>query len=135
MTYTIGTIRSFHTKNFRVIVDAIEEVDLDLSFDDDGEVQRRLENGTLIAFVARARVIGPMGIELASDYLGGCIYESLEAFADHRECGRQNRTYEANGDTGRCGSYFADMVSSVCSEARKQWKLTAETFSIPLLRN
>jgi hypothetical protein len=31
------------------------------------------------------------GKEIASDYLGGCIYKSLEDFEDHRECGRENR--------------------------------------------
>jgi hypothetical protein len=39
-TQSIGTIREFKTKSFRVVVDAIPEDDLDLSFDETGEVAR-----------------------------------------------------------------------------------------------
>jgi hypothetical protein len=165
---SLGTIREFKTKNFRVLVDAIEDWDVDLSFDETGETERRLENGTLISFAARARVFfRPTGQELGRDYLGGCIYESLDAFQDHRECGlqnrrrlkqeghfqiyRKNRPYEsclsasdklkkrglatrekaiawaqANAteawevfETGKCGSYFADMISTAITRARK----------------
>jgi hypothetical protein len=166
MSYTIGTIREFKTQNFHVKVDAIEETDLDLSWDDDGYTKRGLEDGSLIAFVARARVYF-RGLEVSSDYLGGCIYKSLADFADHKECAKQNRDtlkregrfqiyrnarpYEhclskedklkkrgfatreraeqwakANAkeaydifETGKCGSYFADMIATVCAEARK----------------
>jgi hypothetical protein len=166
MSYTIGIIREFKTQNFHVKVDAIEETDLDLSWDDSGYSKRGLEDGSLIAFCARARVYF-RGLEVASDYLGGCIYKSLEDFADHKECGKDNRDrirregkfqiyrkarpYEhclsksdklkargfatreraeqwANAHTseayeifeyGKCGSYFADMVTTVCHEARK----------------
>lgn len=126
-------IRKFKTQHFTVIVDTLPEHDLDLSWDDDGSTAKGLNNGSLVAFVARARVLGPSGMELASDYLGECIYESPEAFEDHRECGRYNRELEAYGAVGRCGSYFADMVSNVCSEARKEWlKLQNEVSSIRL---
>jgi hypothetical protein len=90
MSYTIGIIREFKTQHFHVKVDAIEETDLDLSWDDDGYSKRGLENGSLIAFVARARVYF-QGLEVASDYLGGCIYKSLDDFADHKECAKENR--------------------------------------------
>lgn len=165
---SLGTIREFETDNFRVVVDAVEEQDLDLSWDEDGSQRERLESGSLIAFCARTRVIlKTTGQELASDYLGNCIYKSLSAFEDHRECGRQNRKrikqqgrfqvyrkarpYEhclsasdklkkrglatrekaeqwakANSkepyeifETGKCGSYFADMISTSIAEARK----------------
>ncbi len=166
MQSKIGTIREFKTQHFHVVVDAVEEFDIDLSWDEDGSTRRGLENGTLIAFCARARVF-LRGKEIASDYLGGCIYRSLAKFEDHRECGKQNReTIRREGrfqiyrkarpypsclsvsdklkkrgfstreraeawakinakeayeifKTGRCGSYFADMVSTVCKEARK----------------
>lgn len=117
MAYT--TIRQFVTPRFRVIVDAAEDYDLDLSWDDDGSTAKALAAGRLIAFAVRARVLHrASGAELASDYLGGCIYESFDAFMDHRECGRQNRQYAAEGKTGRCGSYFADMIANVIAEAR-----------------
>lgn len=53
----IGTIRTFKTENFTVIMDALPENDLDLSFDEDGSVAAGLESGKFIAFVARARVL------------------------------------------------------------------------------
>lgn len=114
----IGTIRKFKTANFTVIMDALPEDDLDLSFDDDGSVAEKLDSGEFIAFVARARVLF-QGEEVAVDYLGSCIYETLDAFMDHRACGRQNREHEAEGRAGRCGSYFTDMIHTVCAEARK----------------
>lgn len=119
--YRLGTIREFHTPNFTVRVTAEEDKYIDLSFDDDGSVREGLENGKFIAFCAKAAVYYK-GIELATDYLGGCIYRSLDEFMDHRECGKQNKVYAAKGETGRCGSYFADMVKQVCDEARKELK-------------
>lgn len=119
--YILGTIREFHTPNFTVRVTAEEDNYLDLSFDDDGSVREGLENGKFIAFCAKAAVYYK-GTELATDYLGGCIYRSLDEFMGHRECGKQNKVYAAKGETGRCGSYFADMVKQVCDEARKELK-------------
>jgi hypothetical protein len=128
--YVIGTIREFHTDNFDVIIDAIEEQDADLSWDDTGDTARRIDDGSLILFCARARVLftGDDGenIKLASDYLGNCVYESLEAFADHRECARYTRELRAKGDDAICGSYFSDMVSNVCKEARREIVRLAE---------
>lgn len=167
MQSKIGTIRQFKTQNFHVVIDAVEEFDLDLSWDDDGSTREGLENGTLVAFCARARVF-LRGKEIASDYLGGCVYRSLAEFEDHRECGKQNRARikregrfqiyrkarpypsclsasdklkkrgfatreraeawaRANAkqeyeifETGKCGSYFAGMVSEVCKQARTE---------------
>lgn len=115
---TLGTIRKFNTARFTVIVDAIEDYDVDLSFDDTGEVLKKLESGELVSFTARARVLLD-GNEIASDYLGGCIYSDLQEFQDHRQCAAQNRKFAESGQSCRCGSYFADMVSNVIAEARK----------------
>lgn len=112
-------IRQFRTKNFRVVVSAEPEYDLDLSFDETGEVREKLDSGEYTAFCAKAAVYGPNGEELATDYLGNCIYESFDSFMDHRACGKQNAEFERKGDSARCGSYFASMVSEVCQEARK----------------
>jgi hypothetical protein len=116
---SLGTIRVFKTKNFRVEVTAETEFDVDLSWDDTGEVARELDRGGLVVFCVRAACYGPGGEELAVDYLGQCIYKDFDSFMDHRECGKQNLEYEARGDARRCGSYFADMVSNVCVEGRK----------------
>lgn len=118
MAQVIGVIRKFKTRNFTIIVDALPEDNLDLSWDDTGETAAKLDTGEYVAFVARARVF--MGkAELASDYLGGCIYPTLSDFMDHRACGIQNRGYELAGTPGRCGSYFSQMVADVCEAARK----------------
>ena len=163
-----SVIRQFQTENFRVVVEALPEDDLDLSWDDTGKTAERLDAGDLIAFVAHAYVeYMPTGAILGEDYLGNCIYKNFEDFADHRACGRanrrnhkrfgafqvyrKNRPYEsclsqsdklkkrgfssrakaeawakANAteayeifESGKCGSYFTDMISECISEARK----------------
>lgn len=114
----LAIIRKFKTANFTVVMEALPEHDLDLSFDDTGEVATKLDSGEFVAFCAHAYVKGPNGETLADDYLGNCIYEDFDSFMDHRECGRANREYEAKGESGRCGSYFTDMIHNVCSEAR-----------------
>ena len=117
--HVIGTIREFNTARFRVIVDAIEDDDLDLSWDDDGSTRAGLESGKYIAFCARARCLLD-GLEVASEYLGGCIYERIEAFEDHRECGAATRRLREQGNPAVVGSYFADMVSEVIYHARAE---------------
>ena len=127
---TIDTIYTFETKNFRIIVDALDEPDPDLSFDDTGEVREKLESGEYIAFCARARVIEKnTGTELASDYLGDCIYESPAAFMNHRGIKEYSRKIsEKEGREIVCGSYFSDMVRNVCAEARKAHAQMREKF-------
>lgn len=171
MSDYIGNIRKFETANFTVSVDAEYDWDTDLSWDDSGETRRKLESGGLVAFQVAVTVTHKgTGIELGADYLGGCIYESIEAFQDHRECGRINRRrarregrfqiyrkqrkYEhclGRGDklrkrgfatreraeawarqnareewevfeSGKCGSYFADMIGQAINEARKNFR-------------
>ena len=41
---SLGTIREFETKNFRVVVDAIPDFDNDLSWDESGQIRTQLEN-------------------------------------------------------------------------------------------
>lgn len=116
-----GTIRKFKTKQFTVHITAEEEPDLDLSWDDDGSTLQALESGECVAFGVRA-VVYFQGYEIARDYLGGCIYESIAAFMDHKECGKQNRQNAAEGKSGTCGSYFSDMIAQVCRDARAELK-------------
>ena len=125
----LGNIRTFETANFKIVVDAEEEFDLDLSWDETGEVAEKLDSGEYIAFCAHAYVLGPNDETLANDYLGNCIYEFLGAFMDHKECGAQNREYERQGVAGRCGSYFSDMVSRVIEGARQAIAERRETYN------
>lgn len=108
------TIRKFTTPNFTVTVSAEEDYDLDLSWDEDGLVRRDLENGNLCSFTVKASV-SHNGLELSHDYLGGCIYKKPAEFMDHK--GIRNYV-PPGGKAGQCGSYFSDMVRSVCTEAR-----------------
>ncbi len=112
----------FKTANFRVALECTPDYDLDLSWDEDGSTREALESGELIAFQAKVAVYDmTTGDEIGADYLGGCIYASVEDFIDHRKCGKQNREYAAQGETGRCGSYFRDMVTEAIEQARKRY--------------
>lgn len=101
------SIWEFETKHVLIRVSAISEDDLDLSFDDDGSIRQGLESGKYIAFCARAQCF-INGHEMGCDYLGGCIYETTDAFRDHLGC-----------KAGGYGSYFSDMVRECIREARK----------------
>lgn len=114
-------LRTFTTANFRVVLSCTEDDDLDLSWDETGEVAEKLESGEWTNFLFRVAVHGPTG-ELAADYLGGSIYADPTDFMDHRKCGLLNRVYAAEGKTVRCGGYFSDMVGRACDEARKEWE-------------
>ena len=92
LTDTGNIIREFETEHFHIIADAVEEESPDLSFDESGETVRGLENGSLILFCARVRVILKDTDQVVGrDYLGNCIYKSLSDFEDHRACGIANR--------------------------------------------
>jgi len=124
-TQVLGTIREFKTKNFTVIVDAIEEYDMDLSWDESGETLQKLQSGEYIGFCARVRVIHNILGEMGCDYLGGCVYSALKDFEDHRQCGKENRIrreaqpISQKGVSAMCGSYFADMIKEAIDDARR----------------
>ncbi len=103
----IGNIWMFKTARFAVTVSAAYDSDLDLSFDDTGEVRERLESGEFIGFWVKASVTLD-GAEIACDTLGGCIYAEIAEFRDH--LGRNAKGH---------GSYFSDMVHEAVREARK----------------
>lgn len=103
----------FKTKNFLIAFDAEEEFDLDLSFDDTGEVREKIEDGEYVAFCAVLRVYY-RGSEIASEYLGQCIHESADDFRDHIGIAEKSRK-----DGRNYGSYFSDMVREAIREARK----------------
>ncbi len=98
---------TFKTANFTVDMAWDYDDDLDLSWDDSGEVTASLASGEYMGMTMRARVTGPNGEELATDYLGGCIYKSPEDFRDH-----------IGMNVDGHGSYFSDMIRTVCHDAR-----------------
>lgn len=112
------------TPNFEVALDCTPDDDLDLSWDETGEVLEQIESGEWGHYTFRAQVLErATGAELGVAYLGGCIYADPAEFVDHRACGRSNRELEAKGETGRCGSYFTGMVAEAIAEARKAYSV------------
>jgi hypothetical protein len=110
----LATIYKFETENFKLEMNALEEYDVNFDmFDEDCKraTIRSLESGELVVFCAKALLIDKQtGQELASDYLGQCIYESYEAFRDN--LGVKNEKH---------GSYFSDMIHTVLKEGRKAY--------------
>jgi len=99
---TIITVEGFEIK-----FEALEEdiaIERLLSFEDTGcdhsSTIRAVNNGKYEYFVAHVVAV-KNGIELADDYLGGCIYKTHEEFYNDK-----------NG-------YFADMTSTVVAEAKE----------------
>jgi hypothetical protein len=119
------TLRKFRTRQLTVTAEWTYDDDVDTSFDETGETLRKLQSGDWVAMLVRVRVVHDVLGELAANYLGSCIYERPEKFMDHKECGAQNRRERdkarATGTKpAMCGSYFADMISEACSEARNR---------------
>lgn len=115
----ICTIREFKTRNFTVTVNAVYDGDLDLSWDDTGEIEKGLSDGTYVAFGVVATVTHKsLGI-VGRDSLWNCIYKDPIEFMDHKQCGRENHRLASEGNNARCGSYFADMIGRSIDEARK----------------
>ena len=99
-------IWEFHTKNFTVVMTAEPEHDVDLSWDGSGEVAGKINDGTYEVFCAKCTVLY-RGAEIASDYLGQCIYANVSEFRDRIGC-----------KAGGYGSYFSDMVRAAVTKAR-----------------
>jgi hypothetical protein len=66
--------------------------------EDKQDLLRRINQGDLVWFVARVQAF-KNGIELGTDYLGGCCYDSYMQFVEE-------------------GGYYRDMVENAISEAR-----------------
>ena len=78
----------------------------DDSVDDIAEICRKIDNCTYVWFIAKVTA-SKAGIELASDYLGCCLYDSCQQFV------------EENG-------YYADMKARVIEEAKQTIHILAE---------
>ena len=106
------TMWTFETKNLRIVWEIEPDNDLDLSFDDTGEVAEKLDSGEYVAFISRVYVQDKRTDSvLGEDHLGGSIYANPAGFRDH--IGMNARGH---------GSYFSDMVRAACAEARKTLK-------------
>ena len=95
-------IHSEAREGFKIDFYALEDFqDVRDMFEDDeaAEIIAQLEAGELVQFTAKLTA-SKNGIELAADYLGGCIYEDEKDFIDNND-------------------YYGDMVQTVISEARQ----------------
>lgn len=114
----------FHTRNISVYFETTPE-DMDpadsFEFDEDVEAVR---NGDVEWFCARVRITTAQGLELASDYLGGCAYKSVDEFINgHRDADPMNRNCSimraARGENVVICHYFPGMIAEAAKEARK----------------
>lgn len=120
----IDNIWTFKTRSLAVIVDALEDdyPDAAIEFMDEdaaAETVAKISAGELVMFCVRARVLFH-GREIASDYLGSCIYANVAEFRDHMAAARENRGRKAAGLPGEVGSYFGQMVRDAIHEARRE---------------
>jgi hypothetical protein len=90
--------------NIEIRLTAEPDWDPDLSWDEDGSTRDALESGLFIAFDAKVSVLRK-GVEIGADYLGGCIYESLDDFAQ--------------GADPKNAWYCRDMMHEAIQQARK----------------
>jgi hypothetical protein len=90
--------------NIELRLTAEPEWDLDLSWDEDGSTRDALGRGLYVSFVAKVSVLRK-GIEIGADYLGGCIYESLDDFAQ--------------GANPKNADYCRDMMHEAVQHARE----------------
>lgn len=98
------TIKTEDIRGFHIVFSAApEDTHPRNSFDDScheiEDICRKIDNGTYVWFVARVQAYRH-GVLLASDYLGGCLYDSFEDFMQE-------------------GGYYEDMVNTVISEAKQ----------------
>jgi hypothetical protein len=95
-------IKTEDIKGFRIVLSAEpEDMDPRLCWFEDQDIEdirRKIDNGTYLWFVARVEAYRH-GVLLASDYLGGCLYESFEDFLQE-------------------GGYYEDMVHNVTTAAQ-----------------
>lgn len=125
-------IWSFETENFRVVATAEpEEIDPADSFEFEDDIEFARSGDPAHWFCAVVTVFHkPTGMELGSDCLGGCSYNSFEEFVSgHRQGGPENRnTLAMKARNIVIGHYFPDMVAEAISRAR------ASLSSLPTLR-
>ena len=118
---TTQTVWTFKTKRFTVALILSPCYDLDLSWDESGEVVKKIESGDYIPFDSELRV-SLDGRTLASDHLGQSVYDDVSDFwTAHRDTDPMNRNcsimHAARGNV-MIGHYFPDMVREAIREAR-----------------
>jgi hypothetical protein len=96
-----GTIWSATTRNFYIYWATEQSYEPYDGEDEDGSIQRELDDGTLVMFHSKVWVEDGDGKEIASDYLGASVYRSGNVAQFIHD------------------GYFMDMLRTVCEEARR----------------
>lgn len=99
MTHIHSEDRDGFEIDFYALDEHITLEQLGYEAEDAEETRAQLEDGALVMFCAKITA-SKNGIELAADYLGGCIYASEKDFVNN-EC------------------YYGDMVQTVIAEAKQ----------------
>jgi hypothetical protein len=126
------TVWKFETARFIVRLEIEEDSPFTYDGDDeDGETQRMLDSGELVAFDSLVSVDLKGSGTIATDSLGGSVYYANaidEFWTAHRDSDPMNRNCEAMraaasaaspGVRAAIGHYFPDMVREACRQARK----------------
>lgn len=118
------TVWIFRTKRFCVALQMEQDYNYRYDGDDeDGEIQRKLDNGDYIAFDSRV-VVYFKDMEVGRDSLGGSVYDwrnRQDFWTAHRNPDPMSRNCSImRATTGRAyGHYFPGMVTEAIAEARK----------------
>lgn len=107
------TLWRFKTARFRVELQATQESDADISWDDTGEVRDKLQSGEWTCLCFRVAVYLD-GKRIADNYLGNSIYGNARDFYTEHLGIRAM----ARADGRNYGDYFSDMVKTAIAEAR-----------------
>lgn len=104
------TIKTEDTQGFHIVFSAAHEDmhprdSFDESCYDIDDICRKIDDGTYVWFVARVEAFRH-GVLLASDYLGGCLYDSYGDFLQD--------------------GYYEDMVFNVVAEAKQTLEKLAQ---------
>ena len=116
------TMWRFKIGRFTVKAEIEASRDLDLSWDDTGEIREKLDSGEFMAFDTKVSV-WLHGCEIGSDWLCQSVYaDASDFFTDHRDLDPMNRNCSlmksARGDRTRIVHYFPDMVRTATHAAR-----------------
>lgn len=96
----LHTFWTFETARFTVAAVACEDCDVDLSWDDTGETRAKIDSGEWQYFRVEMRVMLD-GRTIATDHLGGCIYETFADFRDHIGIGKRAMETRARADLAK----------------------------------
>ena len=121
-----GVVWTFSTERFSIFLEIeVESYPIYDGDDEDGETQRRLNNGSLVQFDSRV-VVELDGVEIGSDSLGSSVYDvrtADEFWTAHRDPDPMNRNCSIMRDNHPAGPnisighYFPDMVRQAIADA------------------